>query len=184
MVACDGDSCVQGDVKLAVTAAELVVSGHKCNRVKTKFICSEPAKAQHVFGATVATDSVFACGTPLGSQRYVKDFVNGRCEHTASLMGNLAGLQLHDQMKEAVLFVLQHKEAHRLRNTEWSVLRDELPAVEASSLHTLCQIISITDLNPHDQQQALLPYRHGGMGLQHYCGWCRGWPTVSRRCRH
>jgi len=85
-------------------------------------------------------------------------------------MDKLAGLPLQDQTKWAVLFLcLQHKEAHLLSNTDWGMLRDELPAVEAASLRTLARIIGVKDPINQQRQQALLPHRHGG-GPDHSAG--------------
>jgi hypothetical protein len=173
VTSCHDDTYVQGDAESVVAAANAILSRHKCNRAKTVVYCADPEKARHVAAqlrASVAPEGLLVCGTPLGTQAFVDAHVRQRCQRTVELIDKLVGLPLQSQSKWAVLFhCLQNREAHLLRNTPWTALREHLPAVEEATLRGLCSIIGVSDLTPAQAEQAILPHRHGGMGLRHYC---------------
>ena len=80
----------------------------------------------------------------------------------------LTSLPLPVQTQWAVLYnCLQHRAAHYMRAVPWADLREHLPAVEAATLRGLCRILEVSDLTEMQQVQAVLPHRHGGMGLRH-----------------
>eukprot|EP00892_Ulva_mutabilis_P011450 jgi/Ulvmu1/8678/UM047_0016.1 len=171
-IACHDDLTVQGTVEQVVAMGRVVQSRHQCNKQKTLVHCTDPAKASHAaacLGATVATDGMVACGAPLGTPAYVEAYVRRRCKRTVELMQKLAGLPLAAQTRWAVLFqCLQHREAHLLRTTDWAHLEQPLMGVENASIHAMCRIIETQQLTDIQREQALIPHRHGGMGLRHY----------------
>ena len=172
VISAHDDTQIQGDVRAVVDAASVVLASHPCCREKTLVFCVDKAKAREVaacLGATVVGDGMVATGTPLGTDAFVASQVKKRCQRTAELIDKLVGLPLRAQTQWAVLFnCLQHREAHLLRAVPWAALCEDLPKVEQATLQGLARIIGVTELTERQQRQAVLPHRHGGMGLRHY----------------
>ena len=145
------------------------MSRHACQRQKTLMLCGDTDKAHHVaakLGATVAPDCLEACGTALGHARFIEEHDQHRCDRTCEQAEKLAGLPLDPQTKWRVLRkCLEHREAH-VRGCLWVFLAQPLRHVEDALQQRICDIVGVPQLTARQREQAVLPPRHGGMGVR------------------
>ena len=87
----------------------------------------------------------------------------------ANKLKNWSGCRWDPQTKWCVLHnCLQHREAHLLRNTLCVFLAHPLRRVENVLLQGMCDIVGLPHLTALQREQAVLPHRHGGMGLRRF----------------
>lgn len=55
---------------------------------------------------------------------------------------------------------------HTVTSSNYGAFQDHLPAIVYTKPRGLCSIMGVSDLNPAQVEQALLPLGHGGMRLQ------------------
>ena len=55
-----------------------------------------------------------------------------------------------------------------MRNTLWVFLAHPLRRVENVLMHWMCDIVGLPELTALQREQAVLPHRHGGMGLRRF----------------
>ena len=92
-----------------------------------------------------------------------------RCDRTCEQVEKLAGLPLDPPTRWCVLHNChQHREAHLLRNTLWVFLAYPLRRVDDVLLQGKCDIVGLPQLSALQREQAVLPHRHGGMGLRRF----------------
>ena len=172
VTACHDDTYLQGQDDTVVAGARRIMSRHACQPRKTLMYCADPDKARNVaarFGATIATGGIVACGTALGSDAFIAQHIQQRCDGTCAQVDKLVGLPPDPQTKWSVLHnCLQHREAHLMRNTWWHLLAAPLRQVEDALVRGMCDIIGVTSLTDQQRVQVPLPHRHGGMGLRRF----------------
>ena len=170
--ACHDDTYIQGSEEAVIDGAARIMSRHACQRQKTLVFCADADKAHRVaakLGATVSPAGLVACGTALGHAHYIKEHVQYRCDRTYEQVKKLVGLPLDPQTQWCVLHnCLQHRKAHLLRNALWVFLAHALRRVEDVLLQGMCDIVVLPQLTALQREQAVLPHRHGGMGLRRF----------------
>ena len=115
VTACHDDTYLQGQEGAVVAGARRIMSRHACQPRKTLVYCADPDRTRNVaakLGATVATDGIFTCGTALGSDAFIAQHIQQRCDRLCAQANKLVGLPLDPQTKRSVLHnCLQHREA-------------------------------------------------------------------------
>ena len=169
VTACHDDTYIQGSEEAVIAGAAWIMNRHACQRQKTLVFCVDTGQAHHVAaksGATVSPDGLVVCGTALGHAHAIEEQVQHRCDRTCEQVGTFVELPLDPQTKWCVLHnCLQHREAHLLRNTLWVFIAHPLRRVEDVLLQGMCDIVGLPQLTALQREQAVLPHRHGGMGL-------------------
>ena len=171
VTACHDDTYLQGQEDAGVAGARRIMSRQACQPRMTLVYCADPDKAWNVaakLGATFATGGIVACGTgSLGSDAFIAQHIQQRCDSTCAQVDKLVGLPLDPQTKWSVLHnCLQHREAHLMRNTWGHLLAAPLRQVEDALVRSMCDITGVTRLTDQQRVQVQLPHRHGGMGLR------------------
>ena len=91
------------------------MSRHACQPLKTLVYCADPGRARNVaakLGATV-TGGIATCGTALGSDAFIAQHIQQRCDSTCAQVDQLVGLLLDPQARRSLLHnYLQHRKAH------------------------------------------------------------------------
>eukprot|EP00892_Ulva_mutabilis_P012837 jgi/Ulvmu1/9926/UM058_0009.1 len=144
VTACHNDTYLQGRPQDVAAGAALIMGRHPCQPQKTSVYCEDTDTAAHVaalLGAHVARDGIVVCGTPLGSNGFIAAHVSRRCAATRAQIAKLTALPLSPQ---------------------------PLHQVETALLKGLGDILDVTSLTDAQCLQALLPHRHGGMGLRRF----------------
>ena len=172
VTACHDDTYLQGQENAVVAGARRIMSRHACQPRRTLVHCADPDRARNVaakLGATVATDGIVACGTALGSDAFIAQHIQQRCDSTCARVDKLFGLPLDPQTKWSVLHnCLQHRAAHLMQNTWWHLLAAPLRQVKDALVRGMCDIIDVTSLTDQQRVQLQLLHRHGGTGLRRF----------------
>ena len=166
------DTYLQGQEDAVVAGARRITSRHAWQPRKTLVYYADRDRARNVaakLGATVATGGIVACGTALGSDAFIAQHIQQRCDSTGAQVDKLVGLPLDPLTKWSVLHnCLQQCEAHLMRNTWWHLLAAPLRQVEDALNRGMCDIIGVTSVTDQQRVQVQLLHRHGGMGLRRF----------------
>ena len=88
-----------------------------------------------------------ACGTTLGSDAFIAQHIQQRCDSTCAQVDTLVGLPLDPQTKWSVLYdFLEHREAHFMRYTWLHLLAAPLRQIEDALVCGMCDIIGVSSV--------------------------------------
>jgi hypothetical protein len=167
----------------------LTPSLHKCAAYSANPDFSH-AVAQSL-GIQHAADGVVACGTPIGTPTFVKQFVAAKAQHATSLINRLTELPISAQCKWLILQrSLQRKLNHLKFTVPWHLLQQPLQAFQHSVTMAALSILDLPrpasrHLNPdYVNIQLRLPLRQGGFGLDYTTKEVAtaAWLSMAARC--
>ena len=87
VTACHDDTYLRGQEAAVVAGARRIMSHHACQPRKTLVYCADPDRTQNVAakpGAAVATGGFVACGIAMGSDAFIAQHVQQRCDSTCA----------------------------------------------------------------------------------------------------
>lgn len=121
-------------------------------------------------------DGVVLVGTPIGSEKFVKETVGAKAQSTLSLLDKLMGLaSVTKQVKYQVCRMsLSARLRHFQRTLPWALIEEATGALDRGIINAVASMLSIEQIAgptcfsdlPQSLQQLALPFRHGGFGLR------------------